>query len=99
MPNDTRSRNPIMAWFGPAFILILLCSASAQITADSSMTENHDATWGRSTRVTQTRVEVGGRTIATQIVEKPSVNGDYTLVNAIETETSHDGAKNHMTER
>jgi hypothetical protein len=55
------------------------------------VTKNQNLTWNRSTRVKQTRVESNGRTIETQVVEAPSINGGYGLASATEKETIHDG--------
>jgi hypothetical protein len=77
--------------FGPAFMLIaLVWSASAQTTTYSAITESQESTWNRSTRVKETRVEANGRTIETQIVEEPSINGGYVVKTATEKETIHD---------
>ena len=78
---------------GPAFVLIaLVWSASAQTTTYSAITESEGSTSNRSTRARETRVEENGRTIETQIVEEPSVNGGYVLKTATEKETIHDAS-------
>jgi hypothetical protein len=101
MRNHRLVRNRMMTRFAPAVILIAFASSAvAQTTTYSAATETHDSRWNRSTRVQKTRVEANGRTIETQVVEKPSVNGGYTLETATETETIHDGPNTvRVTER
>jgi hypothetical protein len=71
-------------------LIALVWSASAQTTTYSAITESQESTWNRSTRVKETRVEANGRTIETQIVEEPSINGGHVLKTATEKETIHD---------
>ncbi len=101
MRNHTLVRTRMKICFGLAAILVALaCHAVAQITTYSAITETQDSTGNSSERIQQTRIETGGRTIDTHIVQTPSVNGGYALVNAIETETTHDGRNSvHVVER
>ena len=92
MRNHTFVHKRIMMCFGPALLLLtLVWSAAAQTTTYSALTETQDSTWNRSTRVQQTRVEGNGRTIDTQVLERPSINGGYAVATATETETIHVG--------
>lgn len=71
-------------------LIALVWSASAQTTTYSAISESQESTWNRSTRVKETQVEANGRTIETQIVEEPSINGGYVLKTVTEKETIHD---------
>lgn len=80
-------RKTIACLGGVLVVLGIVWPASAQMSTYSATTDTHDSTWNTSTRVKQTRVEAEGRTIETQVVEEPSINGGYALVTEIEKET------------